>query len=367
MERLYENILKPKSSSPLPLLCFGAYSSVRKAETGEAMMQRLFALVLAFGGFSVAEEHKPSVNPNIHLANIIRGLDDDPNDPLPDGRRALSEIAITEGIPQDQVDQIRQSTGGVFCPGRDAASTEQGSAALAGSDDQVIISRHVYEAVIQKQGVDGLSRCLFQNQEKDCKIANLDFSSPGKFIVGDPTDIRNDFVVVKLKPPTTVNPCTKLKSLAGVNPFRGVIPLAFARRADGVSALALSIGADGKAVPQKIIKISAREANTRYKITNTEPTATACYARSVYPSDGNHPSVIQSDCDASPGGSGGVNLVWSWAGSQRRLVIAGFTERAANPEKDGQAYSKDTYTYSVGADGALMRAIRKLAEQRSPE
>lgn len=255
-----------------------------------------------------------------------------------DGRGSLSEKTgdITNHdsgaiFTPEEADQIRKSTGYIACPGTTNGNPSVASAALVGSNMQIVTAVHAF---IDKNGKkrEPLSDCYFLGQEKGAKPRYFDFASgnfrfgtEGSRKTGDP----NDFAVVQLK-----------EAIEGAKPF--------------------NVDSDPLQKDEWILGIAAGQESPTRTFPEDEPVVQQCKSRDFqYPA--NAPVQYITDCDLSPLGSGG--LVFK-RNSNNELVVKGIFTATGKQTLNGQPYNPATssFTRVVAVDEDFAKGIEQVRD-----
>ena len=247
--------------------------------------------------------------------NIIDGADD---------RGSLTAIGPSLGLSPAEIARIRKVSGHVVCA---SGKPVTGSGALFLSNRQILTAGHVFFG----PSGEALSKCYFRPQTTNSAWIALD---PGtaRFGAKPPkAGSNNDWAVVRLSAP-----------IVGGEPF----PPDPTRPATG----------------DKLIVVSAQPAGFE-SLDPSVPVAQGCTVRRAPKSTG-ATSFYRTDCDASPGSSGGMHLFR--AGGQ--LVFRGMTITtgpSGDPNLAGAPYDEKagSVTTALGTDAAILAAGKNLAGQ----
>lgn len=229
-----------------------------------------------------------------------------------DGRGSITDKAEQLGLSMADVAQIRASVGYVICPASEGGNPIAMSAALVGTNMQIVTAAHAF---IDYGGNvrTPLSECYFRNQAEPYVLVMLDVDTG--YFNGAPVGVTRDYdfaeewAVVALKEPIT-----------NVSPFR----------------LGKGIG-DG----DHIIAIAAHQKSPP-NLDPHQPVVQSCRKRDQRPNAAGGLNLY-TDCDLSPLASGGPMLSRAVDGEflMQGLIVSGGTDNV-----DGLPYSLLTGSFA---------------------
>ncbi len=247
-------------------------------------------------------------------ANVIDGKDD---------RGALVKLGPSLGLSPAEITHIRSVFGNVACLD---GQPRIGSAALFVTNGQILSAAHIFFDGTRRE-----TKCFFRAQNPNANWLPLVTDNPhARFGSATPRPgSNNDWAVVQLKTP-----------IAGVTPF----PVDRAPRTAG----------------DKLIVVTAHPQGFD-SLDPAMPVVQACAVRRV-PKSTEATSFYRSDCDASPGSSGGMHL---FRGADGALSFRGMTISTgpSGGALDGAPYNEQagSVTTALGTDAAILRAATALA------
>lgn len=249
-------------------------------------------------------------------ANVIDGKDD---------RGALVQLGPSLGLSPAEITRIRAVFGNVACFGD---KPRIGSAALFVTNGQVLSAAHIFF-----EGATRATKCFFRPQNASAGWVPL-VTDEAHARFGSPTPrpgSNSDWAVVRLAAP-----------IAGAVPF----PVDRASRADG----------------DKLIVVTAHPQGFD-ALDPAMPVVQACAVRRV-PKSNEATTFYRSDCDASPGSSGGMHL---FRGADGVLSFRGMTISTgpSGGALDGAPYDEKagSVTTALGTDAAILEAGLALAKR----
>lgn len=235
------------------------------------------------------------------------------------------------GLSPAEIKQIRQSTGYIVCPGTKYHNPSVASAALIGSNGQIITNAH---AIQDDQGRhrEPLSSCFFQNQDSPYRKIPLDIIKPESYRMGGDFVLHNedDYLIARLK-----------------------------YRMDGVKPFPVDLSEKPLHPGQKMFLISATQEDL--KANRDQPVLQSCTVGDV---ESVSSTIVYGTCDVKHGASGGAHLIRN---SQGQLVLRAILSRLGRGQ-DGQEYDRDSgvYSYGIGIDGKLLKALREIYPSLGP-
>ena len=268
----------------------------------------------------------------IKPANVMSDKDEFGN---ADGRGSLTEKAGELGLTTAEVSQISQSTGYVVCPASMGKNPTIASAALVGSNMQIVTAAHVFYDELGNERTP-LGECYFRNQGDPYTLILLDFDS-GSHRIGKTGVIKanepNDYAVVRLKSP-----------VAEATPF--------------------AIDSNGLEDQETMVGIAAHQKSPTREFPADQPVVQQCRNRQSEKPAG-APTQYYTDCDLSPLGSGGVVLTRNPVGA---LAVAGIFTATGHESKNGQPYNfaSKSYTRVVGLDAVFATDVTEVRSSIPP-
>ena len=247
-------------------------------------------------------------------ANIIDGKDD---------RGALVQLGPALGLSPAEITRIRAVFGNVACFGD---KPRIGSAALFVTNGQILSAAHIFF-----EGATRATKCFFRPQNANAGwVPLLTDNTHARFGSATPKPGSNsDWAVVRL-----------------AAPIASAVPFAVDR------AL--------RAVGDKLIVVTAHPQGFD-TLDPAMPVVQACAVRRV-PKSTEATTFYRSDCDASPGSSGGMHL---FRGGDGALSFRGMTISTgpSGGALDGAPYDEKagSVTTALGTDAAILKAGRELA------
>jgi hypothetical protein len=246
--------------------------------------------------------------------NVIDGKDD---------RGALAQLGPSLGLSAAEIARIRSVFGNVACLN---PRPQIGSAALFITNGQILTAAHIFFAGTARE-----QRCFFRAQNEAAQWIPL-LVDEADMRLGSPQPkpgSNNDWAVVRLKTP-----------VAGALPF----PVDEAPRATGDRLIVIS------AHPQGFDALDP-----------AMPVAQGCTIRRV-PKSSEATTFYRSDCDASPGSSGGMHLFRDADGELRFRGMT-ISTGPSGGALDGAPYNEKagSVTTALGTDAAVLAAGRALA------
>jgi hypothetical protein len=246
--------------------------------------------------------------------NVIDGKDD---------RGALVQLGPSLGLSAAEIARIRSVFGNVACLN---PRPQIGSAALFITNGQILTAAHIFFADAARE-----QRCFFRAQNETAQWVPLAIDGANIRLgsANPKPGSNNDWAVVRLKTP-----------LAGAVPF----PVDGAPRAAG----------------DKLIVVSAHPQGFD-GLDPAMPVVQGCAVRRV-PKSIEATTFYRSDCDASPGSSGGMHL---FRGPDGALAFRGMTISTgpSGGALDGAPYNEKagSVTTALGTDAAILKAGEELA------
>ena len=246
-------------------------------------------------------------------ANVIDGKDD---------RGALVKLGPSLGLSPAEITRIRAVFGNVACFGD---KPRIGSAALFVTNGQILSAAHIFF-----EGAARSSKCFFRPQNaKAGWVPLLTDDAHARFGSATPRPGSNsDWALVRLAAP-----------IAGAVPF----PVDGSPRAAGDTLIVVT------AHPQGFDALDS-----------AMPVVQACAVRRV-PKSSEATTFYRSDCDASPGSSGGMHL---FRGADGALAFRGMTiSTGPGGALDGAPYDEKagSVTTALGTDAAILKAAEGLS------
>jgi len=251
------------------------------------------------------------------FANVIDGRDD---------RGALTALGPSLGLSAAEIVRIRAVSGNVACL---SPQPQIASGALFITNRQILTAAHVFF-----NGAARETKCFFRAQNADATwVPLLTDSASARF--GSPAPkpgSNNDWAVVRLQAP-----------IAGVKPF--------------------SVDRAPRAVGDRLIVLSAHPQGFD-GLDPSIPVVEGCAIRRV-PKSIEATTFYRTDCDASPGASGGMHL---FRGEHGALAFRGMTISTGpsdDPALKGAPYNEaaGSVTTALGTDAAILKAGAELAGQ----
>lgn len=250
-----------------------------------------------------------------------------------DGRDSILRNGAALGLSRDEIARIRATSGYVGCL---APSPSVGSAALFLNNRQIVTAAHVFFDDAGKRR----RKCFFRNQAPEPVMVDLALDDTAIFGAPSPKPgSNNDFAVVQLAEPFPAE-----------TPFP-VAPDVPVRKGD------------------PLIVVTAHPAGMDRDIDRDVPVTQSCMVRrTIAAKSAATTSFYRSDCDASGGSSGSMNL--SRVGG--RLVFRGITITTGpwqEPAFRGAPYDEahGSVTTALGVDAAILAAGRRPKAAPRPE
>lgn len=245
--------------------------------------------------------------------NIIDGTDD---------RGALTAPGSTLGLSAAEIARIRKVSGHVGCF---EPVPKVGSGALFLTNGQILTAGHIFFEGSKRQ-----TKCFFRAQTTGAEWVPLKTdAASARFGAVPPKPGSNaDWAVVRLEAP-----------IAGATPF--------------------PLDTTTPAVGDALVVVTAHPVGME-KIALDVPVVQQCKVRRA-PKSSSSTSFYRTDCDASNGSSGGMNLFR--AGGE--LVFRGMVISTGPSSLGGDAYDEKagSVTTMLGTDAAILAAGRALAGQ----
>ena len=268
----------------------------------------------------------------IKPANIVGTGEKDANGncAADDGRMSLSEGKAPLGLGDLEAEQIANSTGYIICPASKGGNPLAISAALVGSNMQIVTATHAFIDYDGKKR-EPLSECYFRNQGNPVQMVKIDVSAAAnRFGTGGARgyDDPNEYAVVRLKEP-----------VAGAIPFKA-------------ESDELSNG-------ETIIAVSAHQKSNTREFSPHEPVVQVCKNREKR-SVPSAPTQYYTDCDLTPMASGGIIVARNSSGelSMKGIVVSG-----GNDSMNCQPFSLTTgsYTRAIAVDGNFKQDVTSIS------
>lgn len=268
----------------------------------------------------------------IKPANIVgTGKDAFGNCAADDGRMTLAEGKGPLGLADSEAEQIANSTGYIICPASKGGNPIGISAALVGSNMQIVTATHAFVDFDGKKR-EPLSECYFRNQGNPIQIIPVDMSArANRFGTDGPReyDDPNEYAVVQLKEP-----------VKGATAFK-------------VDTQELGNG-------DSIIAISAHQESSTREFPSDQPVVQQCKNREKRTVSG-APTQYYTDCDLTPMASGGIILARNASGE---LSVKGIVVSGGNDSVNCLPFSLKTGSFNraIAIDGNFAQDVSFMVE-----
>lgn len=268
----------------------------------------------------------------IKPANIVgTGKDAFGNCAADDGRMTLAEGKGPLGLADSEAEQIANSTGYIICPATKSGNTLAISAALVGSNMQIVTATHAFIDYDGKKR-EPLSECYFRNQGNPIQIIPVDVNaSANRYGTDGPRgyDDPNEYAVVQLKEP-----------VKGATAFK-------------VDTQELSNG-------DSIIAISAHQKSSTREFPSEQPVVQKCTNR-VKQTVSGAPTQYYTDCDLTPMASGGIILARNAGGE---LLVRGIVVSGGDDSMNCEPFSikRKSYGRAIAIDGNFAQDVSAMIE-----
>lgn len=270
-------------------------------------------------------------------ANYMVGIGDDPNGKPEeiDGRDSFAKVAENFGASPAEIEQILMSTGTVICPTPHSPSGkfQVGTGFLVDSNAEIATAKHLFEAVIKSEGVQGLRSCYYRTPDADI---GLDFEAvPYQAGVG-------------------------VALLGGDAIYRARLS------SPVVGGSPIPIDQTPVRKNQQMLAYAGYQTSMVKKLPKGEPIGAIGYVRAT------NSVGYSTDIDMAQGGSGGPNFTWEGSGKNRHLVISGVTLRSGDPSLDGKPYKESqvaeerSTTFSLFASDSQVQVAEDPDAQPGP-
>jgi hypothetical protein len=261
-----------------------------------------------------------------------------------DGRAPITAIGPELGLTPQEIEQARNATGYLMCPGTEHGNAALGAAALVEGARTLVAAGHSF---VDDQGRPRLpfEECTFTNQAEFSVTVSVDAGQGGLYLGADdvvPPGHPRDFAVARLSQP-----------IAGARPYpvyEGTAPADLI----GIELIVVTAFQPGVAESDLLVPLvqrcSIREVRAARAL---DPQVPAGEASGAY--------VVYTDCDAERLASGSVMLT-RVDGELHAVAVLVSTGRSA---LDGKDYGLATGSYTAGVllSGDLRDAVLAMAAE----